>query len=298
MLPTAASVFEKLPRTLRRHRLMIWWMKLTGEDCLQLVRIRNDAKGYADLSDAFLRLIVIDGDYESDFFRIADALLQAGGNFLDVGANHGLLSFGLAAKFDKRVRFHLFEPNPKLIASIEKTLKLYPTITPEISNVAVSDVDGTVQFWVDQNQTGASHITESGGTAVHAIKLDTYLKCTNLSQVALLKLDVEGYELNALRGAESALRNRQICAVYFEYFEKYLIRVTQPSKLIEYLDSLSYEICFCRMCDLENNNGRPVVTLSDGLPGHGLPLISVRGCRVPPMTDLIAIPRENLVSLG
>src|SRR6266478_8177465 len=108
MLPQAATIFEKLPRVLRRHRLMKAWMRLTGEDPVQLVRIRDDARGYADLSDGFLRLIVIDSDYEKDFFRVADALLQEGGEFLDVGANHGLLSFGLARKHADRVRFHLF----------------------------------------------------------------------------------------------------------------------------------------------------------------------------------------------
>src|SRR5689334_12189801 len=83
MIPRAAGLFEKLPRMLRRHRLMKGWMRLTGEDPIQPVRIRNDARGYADLSDGFLRLIVIDGDYEKDFFRVADALLKEGGEFLD-----------------------------------------------------------------------------------------------------------------------------------------------------------------------------------------------------------------------
>ena len=36
MLPKAAGLFEKLPRTLRRHRLMKGWMRLTGEDPVQL----------------------------------------------------------------------------------------------------------------------------------------------------------------------------------------------------------------------------------------------------------------------
>jgi FkbM family methyltransferase len=296
MLPNAATVFEKLPRTMRRHRLMTWWMRITGEDRLQLVRIRGDAKGYADLSDGFLRLIVIDGDYESDFFRIADAVLQAGGTFLDVGANHGLLSFGLASKLGERVHFHLFEPNPKLVASIDKTLKLYPGMCAEINSVVVSDLDGMVQFWIDENQTGASHIMVNGGIGVRAIKLDTYLKNKGISHVALLKLDIEGYELTALRGAENALKNQKIDAIYFEYFEKYLIRVSEPYEVIDYLDSLSYEVCFCRHFDLENNKGRPVLTLHNGLPGRGLPLIPVHGCRVPAMTDLIAVPRENLVS--
>jgi len=181
------------------------WMRLTGEDPVQLVRIRDDARGYADLSDGFLRLIVIEGDYEKDFFRIADALLRGGGEFLDVGANHGLLSFGLVRTLDQRVRFHLFEPNPKLLDAIEKSLKLYPSMRAEINALAVCDQDGTVEFQVQNEETGASHITKSGGIPVRSIRLDTYLNDKGLDRVDLLKLDIEGYELSALRGGELAL---------------------------------------------------------------------------------------------
>jgi hypothetical protein len=98
MFPTAASITEKLPRALRRHRLMMAWMGLTGEPKLQLVRIRDESFGYADMSDGFLRLIVIDKGFEKGFFAIADPILTNGGTFFDVGANHGLLSFGLAGR--------------------------------------------------------------------------------------------------------------------------------------------------------------------------------------------------------
>jgi FkbM family methyltransferase len=273
------------------------WMRLTGEDPLQLVRIRDDARGYADLSDGFLRLIVIEGDYEKDFFRIADALLQGGGEFLDVGANHGLLSFGLARKLDQRVQFHLFEPNPKLLESIDKSLKLYPSMRAEINGVAVCDKDGTILFRVQKEQTGASHITESGGIPIRSVRLDTYLKDKGLDRVDLLKLDIEGYELSALLGAEDALKNRRIKAIYFEYFEKFLVRVAPPSKLVEFLDSLSYEVCFCRDADLIGQGVTPTVTIRDGLPGHGLSLLPINGRQVPVMTDLLALPRENLISV-
>lgn len=296
MIPTAAALFEKLPRTLRRHRLMAAWMRLTGEDPLQLVRIRGDARGYADMSDGFLRLIVIEGDYEKDFFRIADALLPDGGEFLDVGANHGLLSFGLARRLP-RTRFHLFEPNPKLLESIEKSSKLYPQMRAEINPVAVCDQDGTIHFAVQSEQTGASHITNSGGIPIRSIRLDSYLKDKSMNRVDLLKIDIEGYELTALRGAECALRARVIRAIYFEYFEKYLVRVAPPAKLIEFLDSLSYEVCFCREADLTQQGDSPRVTVRDGLPGHGLPLVPIAGRQVPAMTDLLAIPKENLVRL-
>ena len=75
------------------------------------------------------------------------------------------------------------------------------------------------------------------------------------------------------------------------------MRVAPPSRLIEFLDSLSYEVCFCRESDLIQQGTAPRVTVREGLPGHGLPLIPIAGRQVPAMTDLLAIPRENLISV-
>lgn len=296
MLPTAAGVFDRLPRYLRRHKLMKAWMRLTGEDPLQLVRIRDDAFGYADMSDGFLRLVVIEGHYEREFFRIADELLSRGGVFFDVGANYGLLSFGLAKKFGEAVHFHLFEPNPSLVRAIERTRELYHSMRSVMNEVAVSDENGFVLFDVDPDQTGVSHITEVGGSPVPSIKLDDYINAAQLERIDFVKLDIEGYELSALRGAERALKNRIVQAVYFEYFEKYLVRVAPPQVLLEYLDSLGFEVCLCRQCDF-GTRGTPSLTLKKGLPGHGLPLLAVKGHRPPAMTDLLAVPKEHLAPI-
>jgi FkbM family methyltransferase len=294
-LPTAAAVVEWLPRPLRRHRLMTAWMRLTGEDPLQLVRIREGAFGYADMSDGFLRLIPIEGGYDPDFFRIADALLAGGGEFLDVGANYGLLSFGLAAKLAGSVRFHLFEPIPRLLQAIERTRALYPSMQASVTAAAVTDRDGEASFAVDEAQTGRSHLDPSGALKTQCLRLDTYLAEAGIVDVALLKLDVEGYELPALRGAAAAMERRAIKAIYFEYFEKFLVRVGPPADLIAYLDAAGYEVCFCRDYDLAVAGGA-THTLATGLTGHGLPLTPVRGRPVPAMTDLFAAPKEHLVA--
>ena len=237
MFPTAASITEKLPRPLRRHRLMMAWMGLTREPTLQLVRIRDQSFGYADMSDGFLRLIVIDQEFEKDFFAIANSILANGGTFFDVGANHGLLSFGLAGRHGAAIDFHLFEPNPKLVSSIEKTFKLYPKMRLNLNQLAVLDVEGTAFLEIDQAQSGASHVsTRQQGLEVACVTIDAYMEKSGVSSVDLLKLDVEGFELPALRGAKASLEERKIKAVYFEYFEKWLQRVAPPAELLSILE--------------------------------------------------------------
>lgn len=275
---------------------MTAWMRLTGENPLQLVRIRDNFFGYADMSDGFLRLIVIDGDFESDVFRIADVFLARGGVFLDVGANHGLLSCGLAGRHAGNVRFHLFEPNSKLVASIRQSVAHYPSMQYWINPLAVSDRVGTVSFQIDEGQTGASHISDSDGTQVPTTTLDHYLDQAHIPQVEFLKIDIEGYELLALRGARRSLEARRVQAIYLEYFEKCLVRVSPPRELLEYLDAQGYEVCFCRQGDLIVRGGA-THTVRKELPGHEVPLLPVKGHEIPAMTDLMAVPKENVVSI-
>ena len=296
-LPTAAQVFGGLPRFFRRHKLMRSWMALTGETPLQLVRIRGDSYGFADLSDGFLRLIVIDGSFEPELLGLADAFLSEGGVFLDVGANHGLVSFGLAGRHGDRVEFHLFEPNSNLLSAIARSRELYPAMRCRVVPKAVTDHEGVVPFLVVPNQTGISHIDPEGEHAVPTVMLDSYLSAAGVDEVALMKIDIEGYELRALRGAESRLKSRRISAIYFEYCERHLARDQGHLALLGFLAGVGYEVCFCRRGDYMAHDGA-THTLRSGLPGHGVQLTPIVGRRPQPETDLLAVPRENLVELA
>lgn len=295
MLLTAASLIEKLPRPLRRHRLMTIWMKVTREAPLQLVRIRDDYFGYADMNDGFLRLIVIEQRFEKDFFNLADRVLQRGGAFFDIGANHGLLSFGLAGKYGAAIDFHLFEPNPQLGSSIRKTSILYPAMRLTLVEAAVSDRDGSVPFEINSSHNGASHICPGGaGEGVRSVTLDQYLERAAIDRVDFVKIDIEGYELLALQGARRALEKQVLQAIYFEYCEKWLRRVSAPAELLAYIESAGYEVCFCRADDIMPRGGA-THTFIKGLPGHGFPLLPISGQALPNTTDLLAVPRQNLV---
>lgn len=206
------------------------WMRLTGEDPLQPVTIRPGARALADLDEGFLRLIVIEKNFEADFFRIGDGLLHEAGCFLDVGANYGLLSFGLAAR-NHHIDFHLFEPNRRLGEVIGRSARDYPKMRLHLNDCALSDRDGEVLMKFDRAHTGASHVSPEGGDTVPCIRLDDYLQRNELERVDFMKLDVEGYERSVLRGAEQALRAQHIRAIYFEYCEKWLRRNHPPRQI-------------------------------------------------------------------
>jgi FkbM family methyltransferase len=282
-------VFERLPRVLRRHKLMTTWMRLRGEDPIQLVRIRNNAFAYADLGEGMLRLIVIDSDFEADFFRIADVLLMGGGTFFDVGANYGLFSFGLADGVSGSVDFHLFEPNPKLQAAIQRSAARYPDSGWHLNSVAVSDEPGEVFIKFNDQHTGESHVTSEGdGTCVKSIVLDNYVQTRGLSEIAMLKMDVEGFELAALRGLSSTLRDRKVGAIYFEYCQRWLQRHHEPSDLLAFLKDVGYQCFFCREADLKRLGGSTHKLAPDS--GGEVMLATVEGHVLPEATDLLALP--------
>jgi len=209
-----------------------------------------------------------------------------------VGANYGLLSFGLAPKFSERVRFHLFEPNRRLVSAIRRSAELYPKMQITVNADAVSDHNGVVQFAIDEEQSGASHICPENGVPFPSISLDDYLKKNALPEVTLLKLDVEGHELTALRGAAEALQSHAIKAVYFEYFEKWLRRIQPPEHLLDFLESFGYAVYFSREANLQDYGG-PTHTLLRGVPRHGIPLRPIERGKLPAMTDLIALPAQH-----
>jgi len=136
-----------------------------------------------------------------------------------------------------------------------------------------------------------SHVsTREQGLQVACISIDAYMENTGLSSVELLKLDIEGLELPALRGAKACLEERKIKAVYLEYFEKWLRRVAPPAELLRFLNSVGFETCFCRPGDYLTHGGA-----THELAESGVPLLPIANFKLPEMTDLLAVPKESIL---
>jgi len=128
---------------------------------------------------------------------------------IDVGANVGHYAARLSQLVGKTGRVLAFEPVPHTFELLVSNIAVLGASNVSLFNVAVSSEPGTVGMSIPQFATGLANnyeaeITALGGQFdVLAIALDG-LRLPH--RVSLIKIDVEGHELQALRGMQDLLR--------------------------------------------------------------------------------------------
>ena len=158
-----------------------------------------------------------------------------GGTMLDVGANIGNHSVFLARHFD---RVHSVEPNPRTFKVLSMNALLADNI--HCHQIAASDANGKIGFVQELLNVGHSHVDKSGVATGRTIdvecwKLDDYL--SKARDVRLIKIDVEGHELEALRGMERILERDAPTIVFEQHLGGF---VDGKSDVIEFLRRSGY----------------------------------------------------------
>jgi len=133
--------------------------------------------------------------------------LRPGDCYVDVGANVGLLALRAAAIVGTGGRVVAVEAHPRTSAFLAANVRLNGFQHVEVERVAVGDVPGEIAF-TDHRSDDQNSVAPDGAGPVRVpvTTLDALLPVSRLSHVHLLKMDVEGYELAALRGATQLLR--------------------------------------------------------------------------------------------
>lgn len=139
--------------------------------------------------------------WETTSLRVWSDLCRDASLVLDVGAYSGIYS--LIACVDGASTVIAIEPNPSVLASLENNIRANG-LTSRITVVpkGVSDTPGFAQLHIPTDTTAASFTGTGEGPDVALTTIDAIVEHR---QVDLMKLDVEGWEPAAIRGARQTL---------------------------------------------------------------------------------------------
>jgi FkbM family methyltransferase len=138
----------------------------------------------------------------------------------DVGSHHGLVAVALARRCARVVAV---EPNPHNVAILQKNIDLNHLQNVQVYRAAVGDSAGEVELLLDSLDGGVAAKDQEGlaTTTVPLVRLDDL--AAEHGFPALIKIDVEGFEHQALRGASEILARRPKIAIeiHTEWIHRY-----------------------------------------------------------------------------
>ena len=157
---------------------------------------------------------------------------------IDVGANLGVVTLALAESGFKRVL--AVEPTPATANRLRENIRMNPQVVEKITvlQVAVGEKPGEVFFYVsqqspEQNKVSLENSDEGGQIRVEMTTIDEIMATCRLSQIGLLKIDIEGFEYQALKGASRAFETRSVRFVYLELIPQALTEAGTSMDQIE-----------------------------------------------------------------
>lgn len=145
----------------------------------------------------------------------------------DIGAHHGQTTEKYLYYFP-RATIHCFEPSKSSQGVLNKKYKNQPKV--HICPEAVSNKNSNVTLYINEfDATNSlfpraskekryypSFASTCGEDQVQAISIDSYIASNKVQNIDILKLDIQGGELRALKGAENLLRNSPPQIIYTE----------------------------------------------------------------------------------
>jgi FkbM family methyltransferase len=202
----------------------------------QWIRYR-DAELYVDprehVGNSFLKYGVAEDGTQAAMQRH----VPSGGTVLDIGAHRGIYSLLLRDRVGSDGRLVSFEPNPTNADILRATADRNGWDNVTVVEAALSDTDGEITLHTRPENTGSATILHDPPVdhsytdeyAVTTVALDDYLDVQGIDQVDFAKMDIQGAELQALRGASETLESGALSKLLVEVHPQFL----SPSEVAE-----------------------------------------------------------------
>ena len=172
--------------------------------------------------------------------------LQPGDVVLDIGANIGWYSLTLNSMAPQGVDIFAFEPHPSNLALLRENLRRNSASMVTVVPCAVSDHPGEQDMFAYAGENTGRHsllpINDGQRIRIRTVTLDEFWVERDLRNRVprFIKIDIEGYELVALRGGLEVLKRSP--TVLFEYSPKFMLDAgLAPMELLDMMYGLGFQ---------------------------------------------------------
>jgi len=168
----------------------------------------------------------------------------------DIGANTGVYSSLLLGAADINTKIHLFEPTKECFLELRK--KFLNNKNVILNEFALSDKKDKCKIYYDKEKSGLASLHQRNLShydiefylyeVIDMKRADDYIKSAHIEHVNFIKIDVEGHELNVLKGFGDFLNDDFIDIIQFEYGGANLDSHTSLMEIYDFLRKRKYKL--------------------------------------------------------
>ncbi|NQW30102.1 MAG: FkbM family methyltransferase [Ignavibacteria bacterium] len=166
-----------------------------------------------DASEFLQSHLFLYGSYELPTVKFIRSFLKNGMTAVDVGAQIGYLTLVMAT-IDKSIAVHAVEPEPVNINKLKSNIALNCLRNVTVHEVGLSDKDGGIRLYLSNDHNAGTHSTvqnvanvSDNFVDINCYTLDSMMSDGRIKDCHLIKIDVEGGELEVIKGALNTLSN-------------------------------------------------------------------------------------------
>lgn len=219
------------------------------------------------------RPIFYRGTYENGTMKIMNDVLKKGETFIDIGANIGLMSLHASRIIGNRGEVLSFEPLSDTYNILLQNIALNKANNIKAKNIAIGSTNGMVEIFngTDLNRGTSSLIKTNQGQSSRKVpikRLDTYLDKNPIDSITCIKIDVEGWELEVLKGATKTLSGSDAPLCIVEYSHMHPTFGGDVQDIYDFLCNVNDYKIFCLAKGKEKSSRLVRIKNKDSLPKH------------------------------
>lgn len=195
------------------------------------------------------RSIVYDKIWELETTKLIKKIIHEGDVGIDLGANIGYFTILMANLVGTSGKIFSFEPAPQNFEILQKNIKQNHLENVISEQSAIGDIDGKIKLYLSNTNAGWHKVFPTQFVDYEVSDKNIDVKICSLDKefidkkIDFIKMDVEGYEWNAIQGGKKILEENYNIKLIFEFFPMALrANNVKPDAVLTYLLDIGFHI--------------------------------------------------------